>query len=267
MVLRDCLGGDRAAELRALVERLCATDPHDRPASAAEALARLERTVVVGQPTEVFVPSEMLAPTEELKVSRPSSPQASAEPVPRRPRRHAWGKLAAALAACAALAAAFLVLGGDSGQTPGRKGAPRLATGGRADRQAANAASSTADAPSTADGGSDAAGAAGGAAVDVPEAADSNDELGSALNQEGFELIKAGEYESAVPILEEAVGAFSPGTEDLDYAYALFNLGNALRLSGRPEDAIPVLEQRLAIPNQTGVVRRELAAARSEASP
>ena len=90
----------------------------------------------------------------------------------------------------------------------------------------------------------------------APEAAGSNDELGGALNQEGFELIEAGEYESAVPILEEAVSAFSPGTEDVDYAYALFNLGNALRLSGRPEEAIPVLEQRLAIPNQTGVVRR-----------
>jgi len=243
VVLRDCLRGDPAVELRALVERLCAPDPRDRPASAAEALARLERKVVAGQPTEVFVPSEMLAPTEEVTLSRPPRPSASAEPVPRRPRGHAWSKLAAALAVCAALAAAFLILGGDSGQTPGKKGAPRVATGARADRQAADAAPSTA------------------------EATGSDDDLGSALNQEGFELIEAGEYESAVPILEEAVSAFPPGTEDLDYAYALFNLGNALRLSGRPEDAIPVLEQRLAIPNQTGVVRRELAAARSEASP
>ena len=52
---------------------------------------------------------------------------------------------------------------------------------------------------------------------------------------------------------------------DLNYAYALFNLGNALRLAGRPEEAIPILEQRLEIPNQTGKVRRELAAARAAA--
>ena len=78
-------------------------------------------------------------------------------------------------------------------------------------------------------------------------------------------MIQAGSSEEAIPVLEEAVRAFPPGTEDLNYAYALFNLGNALRLSGRPEDAIPVLERRLEIPNQTEVVRRELATARIEA--
>jgi eukaryotic-like serine/threonine-protein kinase len=68
-----------------------------------------------------------------------------------------------------------------------------------------------------------------------------------------------------VPILEEAVSLFPKGSEDLDYAYALFNLGNALRLSGRPEEAIPILERRLQIPNQEGEVREELEAAYAEA--
>ena len=68
-----------------------------------------------------------------------------------------------------------------------------------------------------------------------------------------------------VPVLEEAVGTFPEGSEDLNYAYALFNLGSALRLSGNPEAAIPVLEQRLAIPNQTSTVEEELEAARAEA--
>jgi tetratricopeptide (TPR) repeat protein len=77
-------------------------------------------------------------------------------------------------------------------------------------------------------------------------------------------MVQAGEYEQAVPILEEAVGSFPEGTQDLNYAYALFNLGNALRLSGRPEDAVPILERRLKIPNQTGEVRRELRAAYAE---
>ncbi|HSK50827.1 MAG TPA: tetratricopeptide repeat protein, partial [Solirubrobacterales bacterium] len=78
-------------------------------------------------------------------------------------------------------------------------------------------------------------------------------------------LIQAGEYEAAVPVLEEAVGSFPEGTSDVDYAYALFNLGNALRLSGRPEEAIPVLELRLEIPNQEGEVRKELEAAQAAA--
>lgn len=88
---------------------------------------------------------------------------------------------------------------------------------------------------------------------------------GSALNGEGFALIQNGHYEEAVPVLEEAVRAFPPGTEELEYAYALFNLANALRLSGHPEEAIPLLERRLAIPNQTEAVRSELEAAEAEA--
>jgi tetratricopeptide (TPR) repeat protein len=66
-------------------------------------------------------------------------------------------------------------------------------------------------------------------------------------------------------VLEEAVASYPAGSQDLDYAYALFNLGNALRLSGQPEAAIPILERRLEIPNQTSTVEEELEAARAEA--
>ncbi len=67
-------------------------------------------------------------------------------------------------------------------------------------------------------------------------------------------------------MLQRAVDSFSDGTDDINYAYALFNLGNALRLAGRPDEAIPILEQRLEIPNQRGKVKRELAAARAAAA-
>jgi hypothetical protein len=257
VVLRDCVGSDASANLRALVERLCAADPLDRPASASEALARLRQGVAIPDqptqayaPTEVFPPSEASAPEEEIEAVPATARRrlavddhGRADPSP---RRRGWGKVAAVLAACAALAGAFLLLSGDSGEKAG-KPRPGLSANGREHREAA--------------------GPAPGAAAGVPEPTGNDDELGSALNQEGFELIQGGDYEGAIPVLEEAVGAFSPGTEDLDYAYALFNLGNALRLSGRPEEAIPVLERRLAIPNQTEVVRRELAAARTEARP
>lgn len=101
--------------------------------------------------------------------------------------------------------------------------------------------------------------------VENPAPAEDDPELGSALNQEGFAMIQAGRPEEAVPVLEEAVEAFPADSDELDYAYALFNLGNALRLSGRPEEAIPILERRLEIPNQTATVREELEAAKSEA--
>jgi eukaryotic-like serine/threonine-protein kinase len=87
---------------------------------------------------------------------------------------------------------------------------------------------------------------------------------GAELNAQGFELMNAGRYDEAIPILQQAVDSLA-GTGSLDYAYALYNLGRSLRLAGRPDEAIPVLEQRLTIPNQRGVVKRELEAARSEA--
>jgi serine/threonine protein kinase len=88
---------------------------------------------------------------------------------------------------------------------------------------------------------------------------------GAGLNDRGFDLIQAGRYEEAIPLLQRAVDSFPAGTRDLTYAYALFNLGNALRLAGRPEEAIPILERRLEIPNQRGIVKRELAAAMAAA--
>jgi tetratricopeptide (TPR) repeat protein len=78
-------------------------------------------------------------------------------------------------------------------------------------------------------------------------------------------MLQSGDAEGAVPVLQEAVGSFPEGTDDLNYAYALFNLGQALREAGRSEEAIPILERRLRIPNQRGVVRKALEDAREEA--
>jgi tetratricopeptide (TPR) repeat protein len=88
---------------------------------------------------------------------------------------------------------------------------------------------------------------------------------GAELNDQGFSLMNQGEYDQAIPILQQAVDSFPPGTTDLNYAYALFNLGKSLRLAGRPDEAIPILEQRLEIPNQTETVQEELELARQEA--
>ena len=88
---------------------------------------------------------------------------------------------------------------------------------------------------------------------------------GAELNKQGFDLMGAGRYDEAIPVLQEAVNSFPPGTGDLNYAYALFNLGKSLRLAGRPDEAIPVLEQRLEIPNQTDEVQAELDRAKREA--
>jgi serine/threonine-protein kinase len=89
---------------------------------------------------------------------------------------------------------------------------------------------------------------------------------GRRLNDQGFALMQQGRYGEAVDVLRRAVAAFPRGTDDVHYAYALFNLGRSLRLAGRPEEAMPILEQRLQIPNQTDAVERELELARAAAS-
>ena len=47
-------------------------------------------------------------------------------------------------------------------------------------------------------------------------------------------------------------------SRELTYAYALFNLGQALNRSGRPAEAIPYLEKRLTWDNQGDKVQAEL---------
>ncbi len=237
LVLRDCLGENAPARLRALVERLSATEPDRRPASAREALAQFARGVSVrGQPTERLTPIPAIGSAEQAGDVEPAAP------------RRLWGRAAAVVALLAVAAAAVLVVANDSPEGRGGGAAKNVAEGNR--EQSDATVSEEAQEP----------------AATTPTATGDDPTLGSSLNEEGYELIQAGLYEEAVPVLEEAVNAFPAGTTDVNYAYALYNLGNALRLSGRPEEAIPVLEQRLEIPNQTEVVQRELAAARRAAS-
>jgi eukaryotic-like serine/threonine-protein kinase len=77
-----------------------------------------------------------------------------------------------------------------------------------------------------------------------------------ALETRGHALMADGDYQSAIPVLRQALAASPAGS--ITYAYALFDLGHSLRLAGDPRQAVQVLWQRMQIPNQTGVVRTEL---------
>jgi hypothetical protein len=88
---------------------------------------------------------------------------------------------------------------------------------------------------------------------------------GRFLNNKGFTLIKDGHPSKAIPLLEQSVRSFPEGTRDVSYAYALFNLAVAYRLSGRPDIAIPILEERIKINNQREIVQRELLVAKRQA--
>jgi serine/threonine-protein kinase len=242
VVLRACADGI-SPDLRVLVEWLASRNPQERPRSAREALARLERgDPSVEPPTETFEPTRAYEPT----LASRSGPRESS-------RRGRWGAAVALLVFVAAVAAvAALALGGGE-EGPG----PRKAQGeGKSQQAKTGSQPQESEKPASEEAGTN-------VAIPAPEGTDPA--LGASLNEEGFALIQSGEYEAAVPVLEEAVSAFPAGTEDLEYAYALFNLGNALRLSGRASEAIPVLERRLEIPNQTDTVEEELESARAEA--
>jgi serine/threonine protein kinase len=88
---------------------------------------------------------------------------------------------------------------------------------------------------------------------------------GAALNEQGFALMGQGDFAGAVPILRRAVASWPEDSTELEYAYALYNLGVSLNRSGHPDEAIPYLEKRLNWSNQKGVVKKELELARKNA--
>jgi hypothetical protein len=95
--------------------------------------------------------------------------------------------------------------------------------------------------------------------------------LATELEARGHSLLEAGRYSDAVPVLKRAVlatGETSRACREpasstcLTYAYALYDLGRAVRLSGEPQTAVPILERRMEIDNQRWIVGAELQLAR-----
>jgi ankyrin repeat protein len=96
------------------------------------------------------------------------------------------------------------------------------------------------------------------------EPSEASTEVAIRLNAEGFRLMKRGRYSEAIPVLAQALRSYPPGKRDLTYAYALYNLGRSLRLAGRPDLAIPILEERMRFADQRHIVARELEQAKAE---
>jgi eukaryotic-like serine/threonine-protein kinase len=76
------------------------------------------------------------------------------------------------------------------------------------------------------------------------------------LQLTGHDQLNDGNYTAAIATLRKAVSAAAPGS--LTYDYGLYDLGKALLLSGDAAGAVPILEQRAKIPNQTPVVLETL---------
>jgi len=202
----------------------------------------------------------------------PLLPRRGQYQAPRRGRRLPAGLLAGAVALLAVILALVVLAGGgdDSGGSAAQRGQgssqePQGSSQGR--RGAAAGDDAAGDQGGSSDqGGSGAQPGGTPSASRVPQPANRGGAAeGARLNRQGFALLNRGQAAQAVPVLTRSVEAFPPGTKDLQYAFALYNLGRALRLGGRPADAVPVLERRLRIPNQRSTVQKELDAARRAA--
>ncbi len=91
--------------------------------------------------------------------------------------------------------------------------------------------------------------------------------LAAQLDAEGHDLLEAGRYGAAIGALQRTLEATGERLQDclqpagetcLTYAYALFDLGRALRLEGHPAAAVAVLRRRLQIDNQRATVQGQL---------
>jgi predicted Ser/Thr protein kinase len=276
----------------AALARGMAREPADRPASAGALADELERGLRIRPSAGVADRTKATAPVPVYDSSAPEDARAE-EPVvgsllpradqgaarPTRSRR-GWVPAAAvtALILLVAVGALFALRGGDD---PAGGGADRERVASRdgtdGDRSKAKRAKDDRDsaAPSAAaNGDGDTAAADDGDEVQAPADAGRPADATPAppasddpveLNDQGYALMQDGRYDEAVPLLQRAVDSFPEGSQELTYAYALYNLGRSLRLAGRADEAVPVLERRLQIPNQTQTVEQELEAARAAA--
>ncbi len=236
-------------------------DPKRRQASAGDLVRDLEAALAdratASRSLGVDPTEPITVPTAQVRraPSSPPSPRGDAKPS----RRGGW--LLPALACIGVLLAGGVWLaslggGGESGKRTA--GARHAADQEQARRHSTTPAAAVRTTPTT---------PTAAPAVAAPSASPSNSSAtGAQLNAEGYSLIQQGRYAEAIPVLRRAVASFPQETTDLNFAYSLFNLGHALRMTGHPEAAIPILEQRLQIPNQTETVQAELDAARAAAS-
>jgi len=97
------------------------------------------------------------------------------------------------------------------------------------------------------------------AAASTPSTSASTPQSADQLEAQGHQLLAQGAYTQAIPTLRRAVTAASPGS--VQQGYALYDLGQALFLSGDPAAAVPILEQRMQIDDQLPTVRKLLDAA------
>jgi serine/threonine-protein kinase len=251
-----------AAAAEALARGM-ARAPADRPRSAGELAAELASGLKgEAAPVAPTVPTAAVEPTTPRTPVARTAPTPATRRVPVARAAHRSRSLAGPVAvvlialAAAAVVGAVVLAGGGSGSQEQTKQPSKRQEGPRQQSKAAPAETDTSD-TATSDT------SLANPPADSPTTIDPAQ--GAALNEQGFALMGQGDFAGAVPILRQAVASWPEDSTDLQYAYALYNLGKSLNSSGRAAEAIPYLEKRLGWANQRGVVKKELKLARKKA--
>ncbi|HET9103934.1 MAG TPA: serine/threonine-protein kinase [Solirubrobacteraceae bacterium] len=268
----------------AVLERGMAKDPADRYPSSVAFVAALDQALAQGpaadptptartRPLVAAAAATVVTPPRRANGARGSrTPIPAPAPAPRRARpdpapaagrpadRHRGLALLALAAVIAVVAFAIASLGSSGTGTPAssRRAAAGTTTHRTSHRTATRhhaAATTTSHASTAASSTSAASPPASSAAVSSAPAA-AGSPSAQDLQYLGHQELLAGNYPAAIAADRRALAAASPSS--LTYAYALYDLGVALLKSGNPQAAIPVLRQRLQIPNQTATVQATL---------
>jgi serine/threonine protein kinase len=206
------------AELDAVFRQALAKDPADRFETAAEFVAALRAALAAAAGT-----TRSFRPTATT-----TAPVSVLTPVTRRRRaQHSrWPVLAAllALATIAGAIAAIVLTNGDNKSKGAAPFTPRTVT---VTRQGSTVRT-TAPPPTT--------------TPPPPPSTAPSSLSGSALNDEGYSKMQAGDYAGAQPLLQQAVAKLS-GVGYPYEAYANYNLGYTLLQLGRCNEAVPYLEK------------------------
>jgi eukaryotic-like serine/threonine-protein kinase len=227
-----------------VLDRGLAKEPDARWPSARAMVAALDRAMSGSRP-----------PTE------PTRPIAAAPVPPERAGGGAGPWLLAALAALVLLAAAGFVLlsGGDDGGEPRSAQSTPTPTAERTpestpERTPEPTPEETPE-PTPERTPEPTQEPSGGTGLDT--AAD--------LQLQGYNARLAGDYEQALALSQQALEACGDAQQLSPCGYALYEVGAALNALGRPDEAIPYLEQRLEQYGPNKDVEKELKAARKEA--
>jgi eukaryotic-like serine/threonine-protein kinase len=238
-------GTELPAGLDRVLARGLAKDPAGRPRTATEFVQDLRGALGDTAPTRVAAQRFRRDPAPAAAVAAKDSGPETAAFAPFAPRRRR-GRLVALAAAVFALAAGIAAIaGGGDDQAP-------VAAHTTTHKPAAKHKAKTHRKPPAATQPQ--------TQTQPPQTTDK-----SALAAQGHQLIAQGNYAGAIAVLQQAVQGCPVSTTD-PCAYALFDLGHALRLAGRPSEAIPILQQRLQNPDQRGAVQQELALAEAAAN-